>query len=308
MHTFFSLCSFTGQCKRGLSCPYTHDASKIAICPGVLRSSGCTQAPGSCLLSHDIRPERVPHCVHYLRTAACRNGEACPYTHPSPTSRQAINVRADNICPEFTKVGWCDGGRECKKRHTWDCPAFVRSGQCQTKGCRLLHVIRAESLGNRKKGLQDEEEEGLQDADLFVRDDSAFVRADDDGHGEDQEEEEEEEEEGDSEDAEEKEEEKEEEEEEEEKKEDAAGEEDSIRGKDSEAPMKRKRQDEQIDFSSTRQKRKTAKDFIGQQDFISFTEADDDGDDDGDIDCSIKEEGPDGSVHSDSDDGAGGDM
>lgn len=162
----------TGQCKRGLSCPYTHNPAKVAICPGILRPSGCMLPKGSCPLSHDKRPERMPHCVHFLRLGSCRNGDDCDYTHPDPQ----VNLSNESpICVDFSDLGWCEKNSKCSERHTWDCPEFLRKGSCSRKGCKLMHVIRGINLKQRE---EEEEEEGgeeltLADDELFVRDDEA---------------------------------------------------------------------------------------------------------------------------------------
>lgn len=44
---------------------------------------------------------------------------------------------------DFARLGWCDKGKACEQRHTFDCPDFAESGKCDRKGCRLQHVIRA---------------------------------------------------------------------------------------------------------------------------------------------------------------------
>ncbi|SPO29883.1 uncharacterized protein UTRI_06159_B [Ustilago trichophora] len=169
-----TLCSFfnkTGQCKRGLSCPYLHDSSKIALCPKVLRPSGCTLPKGMCPLSHTPRAERVPHCVHYLRTGNCRNGDECLYTH----SDKLVQGVETKICRNFSDYGWCDKGKECEERHTYECPDFVEKGRCDRKGCKLVHVIRATAAndGGERVEEQGDEGEGMGDGMLFMRDDAA---------------------------------------------------------------------------------------------------------------------------------------
>ncbi|GAK67264.1 CCCH zinc finger protein [Moesziomyces antarcticus] len=159
-----TLCTFfnkTGQCKRGLSCPYRHDSSKIALCPKVLRAAGCTLPKGTCPLSHTPRAERVPHCVHYLRTRHCRNGTACLYTHAD-----LVDGLATRICRDFSEYGWCERGASCEQRHTYECPDFVENGSCQRKGCKLLHILRANDTAEK-------DAEEVKDDDLFVRDDVA---------------------------------------------------------------------------------------------------------------------------------------
>ncbi|KAJ9476043.1 putative mRNA 3'-end-processing protein YTH1 (putative) [Pseudozyma hubeiensis] len=169
-----TLCTFfnkTGQCKRGLSCPYLHDSSKIALCPKVLRPTGCTLPKGTCPLSHMVRAERVPHCVHYLRSGKCRNGEECLYTHADLTDGSRTR-----ICRDFSDYGWCERGKLCEQRHTYECPDFVEKGKCERKGCKLVHVIRADQSLDRG---EDGDGDGVQDGDLFVRDDAAAEEASD---------------------------------------------------------------------------------------------------------------------------------
>lgn len=175
----------TGQCKNGLSCPYKHDPSKLAICPRILRPNGCPLPSGTCPLSHESKPERVPHCVHYLSTAGnCRNGDSCAYVHPS-SDVQLTNE--SQICVDFSDFGWCQKGAKCDQRHTWDCPEFLRKGKCDRRGCKLMHIVRVSNIGqDGKSGTRQ-----LDDDDLFVRDDDAHLHGDDvsDQSGEAQEEE-----------------------------------------------------------------------------------------------------------------------
>uniref|UniRef100_V5EXH2 C3H1-type domain-containing protein n=1 Tax=Kalmanozyma brasiliensis (strain GHG001) TaxID=1365824 RepID=V5EXH2_KALBG len=163
-----TLCTFftrTGSCKRGLSCPYLHDSGKIALCPKVLRPAGCSLPKGTCPLSHGVRPERVPHCVHFLRLGRCRNGDECLYTHTElPDGAQT------KICREFSEYGWCERGKGCQERHTYECPDFVEKGKCERKGCKLVHVLRAQPAM---------EEGGMQDGELFMRDDAAAAEPSD---------------------------------------------------------------------------------------------------------------------------------
>ncbi|KAL8280389.1 hypothetical protein RQP46_007306 [Phenoliferia psychrophenolica] len=74
------LCRFfqkTGQCTKGLTCPYTHDSTRVAICPLSLRSL-CPHSPTTCPLSHTSNAHRSPHCAHF---PSCKNGLNCPYAH-----------------------------------------------------------------------------------------------------------------------------------------------------------------------------------------------------------------------------------
>ena len=169
------LCAFfsrTGACRRGSSCPYKHDASKVAICPGALKPSGCTQPPGTCLLSHKRTPERVPHCVHFVRSGSCRNGDKCLYTHAERISPQTP------ICRSFARLGWCDAGAGCERRHTWECPDYAETGRCSDRSCRLAHVARAASdAAGEQPAAQPPSAAAPTEDTLFVRDDIAATEA-----------------------------------------------------------------------------------------------------------------------------------
>ncbi|KAF9530490.1 hypothetical protein CPB83DRAFT_851019 [Crepidotus variabilis] len=124
----------TGACSRGLTCPYQHDPSKIAICWNFLQDN-CSNSAETCNLSHDPIPERTPLCVHFLNKGRCTR-ENCPFPH--------VNVgQRDGVCRDFAVLGYCERGLECKHQHVRECPDFAEKGTCETKGCKLPHVIRA---------------------------------------------------------------------------------------------------------------------------------------------------------------------
>ena len=128
-----TLCAYytrTGACRRGDRCPYIHDAERVALCPGALKPSGCVNA--RCTMNHRRSAHNAPHCVHFLRSGTCRNGDACPYTH-TPIAQDAP------VCRDFARMGWCDAGRECDRRHAFECPDY-EAGECRDKNCRLAHV------------------------------------------------------------------------------------------------------------------------------------------------------------------------
>lgn len=116
-----ALCTYytrTGTCRRGDQCPFLHDDTKRALCPGALKSTGCILPPGTCLLSHAPTPENTPHCVHFLRTGTCKHGDACVYIHaPIPPDAP--------VCASFKQAGWCNQGRACQHRHTKDTASIV---------------------------------------------------------------------------------------------------------------------------------------------------------------------------------------
>ncbi|CAO1637365.1 unnamed protein product [Parajaminaea phylloscopi] len=48
---------------------------------------------------------------------------------------------------DFAVYGWCDRGRDCTSRHTFDCPDFIQKGSCERKRCKLLHVVDVRGSG-----------------------------------------------------------------------------------------------------------------------------------------------------------------
>lgn len=52
------------------------------------------------------------------------------------------------VCRDFAVLGYCEQGLDCDHQHVRECPDFAEKGACETKGCKLPHVIRANR--NRK--------------------------------------------------------------------------------------------------------------------------------------------------------------
>ncbi|KAI0077702.1 hypothetical protein K474DRAFT_1771528 [Panus rudis PR-1116 ss-1] len=129
----------TGACNRGLTCPYQHDPSKIAICWSFLQGN-CPNTAETCNLSHDPTPERTPLCVHFANNGRCTRPN-CPFPHVRVGQREGV-------CRDFAVLGYCEKGLDCDKQHVRECPDFAEKGACTTKGCKLPHVIRANR--NRK--------------------------------------------------------------------------------------------------------------------------------------------------------------
>lgn len=50
------------------------------------------------------------------------------------------------VCSSFAKVGFCEKGADCTKRHVYECPEYTNTGVCNKKTCRLPHVDRAAQL------------------------------------------------------------------------------------------------------------------------------------------------------------------
>ncbi|KAF4517867.1 hypothetical protein B566_EDAN001821 [Ephemera danica] len=112
-----------GKCirKEKGTCPCVHDPKQIAI---------CFYGDKDCLLSHDVRPEKMPTCQYFLD--GCCTRKPCPYLHVK------VNAKA-NICQDFV-AGYCASGSLCKKRHVNICPGTPHSGTCNKgKECPFLH-------------------------------------------------------------------------------------------------------------------------------------------------------------------------
>jgi hypothetical protein len=133
------LLTLTGACGRGLTCPYQHDPSKIAICWNFLQGN-CPNTADTCNLSHEPTPERTPLCMHFANNGRCTR-DKCLFPHVRVAARQGV-------CRDFAVLGYCAKALDCDKQHVRECPDFAEKGTCMTKGCKLPHVIRANR--NRK--------------------------------------------------------------------------------------------------------------------------------------------------------------
>ncbi|XP_075901808.1 uncharacterized protein zc3h3 [Nelusetta ayraudi] len=118
-----------GKCNRGTSCPYIHDPDKVAVCTRFLRGT-CKQADGTCPFSHKVAKEKMPVCSYFLR-GICNNND-CPYSHVYVSHKA-------KVCDDFVK-GYCPEGEKCKKKHTLECPDFLKTGSCPRRAhCKLQH-------------------------------------------------------------------------------------------------------------------------------------------------------------------------
>jgi len=78
--------------------------------------------------------------VHFLNKGRCTR-ENCHFPHVNVGIKQGI-------CRDFAVLGYCERGLDCEHQHVRECPDFAEKGTCETKGCKLPHVIRANR--NRK--------------------------------------------------------------------------------------------------------------------------------------------------------------
>jgi hypothetical protein len=63
-----------------------------------------------------------------------------------------VNVgQRQGVCRDFAVLGYCERGLDCGHQHVRECPDFAEKGTCETKGCKLPHVIRA----NRNRKVPD---------------------------------------------------------------------------------------------------------------------------------------------------------
>lgn len=130
-----------GKCPFGDRCLFTHDPSRIAICPRFLRHR-CKKV--ACQLSHTPNPNNMPHCVHFQK-GLCKN-DPCPYIH--------VRVSSDApVCKAFAMEGYCQKGIDCQEKHIHVCPEFAETGKCSNANCKLPHVAKrtAEKNNNTEK-------------------------------------------------------------------------------------------------------------------------------------------------------------
>jgi hypothetical protein len=130
-----------GKCtkKEKGSCPFLHDADKVAVCRRFLQGACVKEA---CLLSHKAAPEKMPTCKFFLEGVCTR--EDCPYLH--------VKVSAGaEICDAFLK-GYCPNGSDCRQRHVMACPEFDRTGLCKLVGrCPFPHVDSSQAGGRAER-------------------------------------------------------------------------------------------------------------------------------------------------------------
>uniref|UniRef100_A0A1B6CCB4 C3H1-type domain-containing protein n=1 Tax=Clastoptera arizonana TaxID=38151 RepID=A0A1B6CCB4_9HEMI len=138
-----------GRCagKDNGTCCKIHNLQNISICQKFVQGK-CQNS--SCLLSHEISPEKMPTCYHYLAGNCVRDN--CPYLHVK------VNSHAP-VCPAFLD-GFCIDGENCKKRHTNICPEFEREGVCSKgKYCPHPHQKKRKIPKNKKKEVETNNDE-----------------------------------------------------------------------------------------------------------------------------------------------------
>ncbi|WCJ43488.1 Zinc finger C-x8-C-x5-C-x3-H type family protein [Euphorbia peplus] len=109
-------------------------ARRRKYCQFFTRFGKCNK---DCKLTHKVIPERMPDCSYFLQ-GICSN-ENCPYRHVH------VNPNA-STCDGFLR-GYCADGDECRKKHSYVCPAYEATGSCpQGSKCKLHHPK------NRTKG------------------------------------------------------------------------------------------------------------------------------------------------------------
>lgn len=142
-------------------CRYVHDHAKVAICKDLLQKGTCAYGD-QCDLSHELTPERTPHCVHYAK-GTCSKPD-CPYTH------RVLPLGAP-VCHDFGFYGYCDKGISCSDRHTFECPDFSNNGVCKNKHCKLPHRERASVLRKADAAREQATTDGEDGNDLSSDDD-----------------------------------------------------------------------------------------------------------------------------------------
>ncbi|KAL9275196.1 Zinc finger CCCH domain-containing protein [Drosera capensis] len=160
-----------GKCNKGEGkCPYIHDSSKIAVCTKYLNGI-CFDM--DCTLTHQV-DERHIILIYILGSCfpgMCSN-RSCPYRHIN------VNPKA-GICENFLK-GYCADGNECRKKHSYICPAFEATGSCLDEPkCKLYHPRRGK-VNSKRRSFEDQKNSwgryfGLGDAN-FLDLNSSFPR------------------------------------------------------------------------------------------------------------------------------------
>ncbi|KKA28765.1 hypothetical protein TD95_005341 [Thielaviopsis punctulata] len=130
-----------GTCHKGPACRFVHDFSRVAVCKDFLQKGTCPYGD-HCDLSHDLKTQRTPSCVHYAK-GNCSNND-CRYAHSSASLGAPV-------CRPFGLYGYCDKGDACPDRHSFECPDFTNTGKCNIKGCKLLHRERASMLRKQQE-------------------------------------------------------------------------------------------------------------------------------------------------------------
>jgi hypothetical protein len=139
-----------GSCSKGLSCRYSHDPTKLALCPQHLKDQ-CPLSAEQCPLSHSPSAHRSPTCVHFSR-GHCEKPH-CKYAHIK------LSALAE-ICPPFAYTGYCPRGAECAQRHVFECPEFEALGECSRPACKLAHVDTAQTVRRREQRGEDDVSRG----------------------------------------------------------------------------------------------------------------------------------------------------
>ncbi|VEU23826.1 DEKNAAC104857 [Brettanomyces naardenensis] len=133
----------SGQCVNP-KCRYLHTTGHVALCPSILSTQRrCTN--DRCLLSHQPSQFNAPSCK-FFQDGACTNAN-CVYSHKLESGSDTP------VCREFVINGYCDKGRECPLRHTFDCPDLQEYGYClRGRSCHLNHLlaVRTDNTGSNK--------------------------------------------------------------------------------------------------------------------------------------------------------------
>lgn len=85
------------------------------------------------------------------------------------------------VCRDFAVLGYCERGLECDHQHVRECPDFAEKGSCETRGCKLPHVIRA----NRSRKVADNATRSSTTEDKKDESDKAVMTAEDGQLGDD---------------------------------------------------------------------------------------------------------------------------
>jgi len=119
-----------GYCERGSRCEFSHDnhGRGSGFREGG-RSQGWNQTAAIWQGHVQDKGKMLPVCYRFAQ-GRCFD-ENCPYPHVK------VNPRAP-VCEPFLD-GYCPRGSACRLLHTYECQAWVHTGECNDMKCRFKH-------------------------------------------------------------------------------------------------------------------------------------------------------------------------
>ncbi|KAH3900659.1 uncharacterized protein SCODWIG_03935 [Saccharomycodes ludwigii] len=151
-----------GKCTNS-NCSFIHDPSYISLCRSFFISGYCHHQQNCNTLHSDIGNEYiVPHCTKYwngecLFTYGAEsnfaNGDSLPLIPKDQCCKYIHKCRVIPqypSCRQFSHLGYCYRGLNCKFPHLWACADDHSFRCCFLKNCKYPHV-EMNSIANKKK-------------------------------------------------------------------------------------------------------------------------------------------------------------